>query len=103
VVLTVLWPPLLPGQLPKPVWHPVPQYADVLPHQPLVEQQSPKPEPAQVAPPFELPQEASVDTFFVGVATGGADILVEVRTIKVELAALDEGTGFPPLHVPKAD
>jgi hypothetical protein len=74
----------------------------VLPHQPLVEQQSPKPDPAQVAPPLELPQEASVETLVVGVAAGLADVLVDVRTTKVELAALD-GAGLPPLHVPKAD
>jgi hypothetical protein len=76
----------------------------VLPHQPLLEQQSPKLDPKQVDPPFVLPQVASVETFFVGVEAAAADERVEVRTTKVELAGLVEVTGLtPPLHVPNAD
>lgn len=45
-------PPLpLPAvQLPKAVWQPVPQCSAAPPHQPLDEQQSPKPEPRQIFP-----------------------------------------------------
>jgi hypothetical protein len=101
--LAVLDGLLLPSQLPKPAWHPVPQYADVLPHHPLPEQQSPKLDPKHVKPPFVLPQVASVDTFFVGVEAAAVDERVEVRTTKVELVRFVEVTGLLPLHVPNFD
>ena len=52
--------------VPKPAWHPVPQYPLVDPHQPLLEQQVPKVEPVQVKPVVP-PQVASLD----GVKVGG--------------------------------
>lgn len=55
--------------LPKPVWQPVPQYADVDPHHPAGLQQFPKVEPWQVCPVVP-PQVASVETFRVPVGEG---------------------------------
>jgi hypothetical protein len=93
----------LPLQLPKPAWHPVSQYADVLPHHPLPEQQSPKPDPKHVDPPLVLPHVASVETFLVGVEAAAVDERVEVRTTRVELGRFVEETGLLPLHDPNFD
>jgi hypothetical protein len=69
-----------------------------------MEQQSPKSEPKQVAPPFELPHEASVETFFVGVDAAAVDERVDVRTTKVELVRFVEVPGLLlPLQVPNFD
>jgi hypothetical protein len=44
-------------QVPNADWHPVPQYALVLPHQPHSEQQFPWTEPWQPNEPPQLPSE----------------------------------------------
>jgi hypothetical protein len=95
---TLLEAPLLLPQFPKPLWHPVPQYAEVLPHQPLLEQQLPNDDPRQVNP-FAPPHVASVDTFFVG-AGAGEDVRVDVRTTEEELDFFVDVTDPLPLHVP---
>jgi hypothetical protein len=61
--------------VPKPDWQPVPQYAEVEPHQPAEEQQLPKVLPWQVKP-LVPPQVASVETFLVG-AEVAAVVLIE--------------------------
>jgi hypothetical protein len=94
--------PLLLPQFPDPAWQPLPQYAVVDPHHPLLEQQLPKLDPKQVKPVVP-PQVASVETFFVGVEAAAEDERVEVRTTKVELVRLVDETGLLPLHVPNPD
>lgn len=89
-------------QVPKPVWHPVPQYSDVEPHQPAGEQQLPNVEPRQVDPPL-VPQVASVLTFLVAVDDGAVEVRVEVDEVTgrevEELAGWDEEDELP--QVPK--
>jgi hypothetical protein len=92
---TVLEAPLLLPQFPKPAWHPVPQYADVEPHQPLALQQLPKELPTQVYP-LVPPQVASVVTLFVDVGTGAED-LVEEATLLLLTGLLLVGLLLPQL------
>lgn len=92
---------LLP-QLPKPDWQPVPQYAEVDPHQPDDEQQLPKLLFKQVNL-LVPPQVASVETLKVGVEEGGEDdedgrVLVEVRSVEVDRIVVE---GLLPGQVPK--
>jgi hypothetical protein len=55
-----MFPAPLP-QVPNPVWHPAPQCSVVLPQNPLLEQQSPNPDPLQIFP-LAVPQLPSVVT-----------------------------------------
>lgn len=103
---TVLDPePVLLPQLPKPDWHPVPQYEDVVPHQPPLLQQLPKELPKQVYP-LVPPHVASGVTFFVGVDTGAEDARVDEERM-VDDAAFEDEAGLEvvplPVHVPKAE
>jgi hypothetical protein len=75
----------------------------VLPHHPLLEQQSPNPDPAHVEPPLVLPQVPSGETFFVGVEAAAADDRVDVRMTKVELARFVEDAALLPVHEPNLD
>lgn len=82
---TVKAPPIY-VQVPKFFWHPVPQYAAVVPHQPAELQQLPKVEPWQVKP-LVPPQVASVVTFLVAVGAAEVDVRVELEAGRVELEA----------------
>lgn len=61
--------------VPKADWQPVPQYAEVEPHQPAELQQLPNVLPRQVYP-FVPPHVASVVTFLVPVETGAEEVAV---------------------------
>jgi len=69
-------------QVPKRGWQPVPQWTEVLSHQPALEQQFPKVDPWHVAPPFVAPQVPSVDTR-VAVEEGAAEVVVPVPAVEV--------------------
>jgi hypothetical protein len=69
----------VPEHVPNADWHPVPQYADVDPHQLFFEQQLPKLEPWQVKP-LVPPHVASVETFFAGEGAAEAEGSVELTT-----------------------
>lgn len=60
----------------------------------------PKELPKQVAPPLLEPQVASVETFWVGVGDGAADVRVDVGAGFVEDLRV---VGVLPLQVPKAE
>ena len=60
----------------------------------------PKELPKQVAPPLLEPQVASVETFWVGVEDGTADVRVDVGAGFVEDLRV---VGVLPLQVPKAE
>lgn len=64
-------------QLPNADWHPVPQYALVLPHQPHSEQQLPWIEPWQPKVPPQLPSELK-DKPLVEVLAGDAGDTAEL-------------------------
>jgi hypothetical protein len=82
--------------LPKPDWHPVPQYALVLPHHPAAEQQLPKALPAQVKP-LVPPHEPSVDVGLAPVAV----VVVEALVVVVEALVVAEPAPVveTPIHV----
>jgi hypothetical protein len=67
-------------QVPNNLLQPVPQYAVVDPHHPLLLQQFPNVEPWHVNPPVP-PHVASALTFFVALATGALDVLVLVAKV----------------------
>jgi hypothetical protein len=56
--------------------------------------------PKQVAPPLLEPQVASVDTFFVGVEDGAADVRVDEDAGLVDDFKV---VGVLPVQVPKAE
>jgi len=69
-------------QVPKSGWQPVPQWTEVLSHQPAEEQQFPKVDPWQVAPPLVAPHVPSVETR-VAVEEGAAEVVVPVPAVEV--------------------
>jgi hypothetical protein len=83
----VLELPVLLPQFPPADWHPVPQYADVDPHQPFELQQLPKVLPTQVLPVVP-PQVPSVDTFLVDVGAAEDEVFVEEAAFEDDTALL---------------
>lgn len=79
-------------QVPKPFWHPVPQWSVVFPHQPYWEQQLPKVDFWHVKPlaPAHVP---SVETLRAGVVGVAALVVV----------AAFEGTAPLEPQLPKPD
>ena len=81
----------LPSQVPKADWHPVPQYASLLPQFPYALQQSPKPEPRQVQPPLLAPQSPFRET------RPEEDELVDGAATLLADAGLEGLPALPPL------
>lgn len=92
--VVVPFPLPLPGtsQLPKPAWHPAPQWSAVLPHQPWAEQHVPNLEPVQVMPLPHVPSGLTVPPVAGGgVGEAPLPLLVVVAGLLPLLVLTDDG------------